>query len=180
MSGSLLGNGFGAADESGYEEIEIDMAALLSILSKLLFFLLTSFGLGFMSVVAANVPTVTEDNTVFLVSKAKVTATISITKEGMSVTASNEMLTEAEQNALKRKFPITKEGYDFKRLHEYMYQLKQKYGESDTVVITPDPEISYEILVNVMDASRERVVIVEGRPIKYPLFPAVVISTLVK
>jgi len=179
MNGSFLSAG-GSSEDSGFEEIEIDLAAFMSIISKLLFFLLTSFGLGFMSLIAANVPTVSEENTVFTVNKAKVTATLAITTDGFSVTAANEMLGENELNALHKKFPLVKGDYDYKGLNEYMHSIKQKFTESDTVVITPDKDISYEILIRALDASREKLVIVEGKPLKYPLFPSAVVSTLVK
>jgi biopolymer transport protein ExbD len=181
MNGSLFSEGSSiTGGTSSMEDTEVNLISLLSIMGNMLFFLLVSFGVGLISLIAANVPTIAEENTIFTVNKDKLIASLSITAEGYTVIGQNEMLSEQELGKLKKKFPKIDSGYDVKGLNEYMYELKKKFSGSDTVVITPDPEILYEHLVEAMDATREKTIIVEGRNLRYPLFPSVVVSTLVK
>lgn len=179
MEGSLFSSEktlFG--DET--EDTELNMIAFLSILSNMLFFLLASFGIAIISLIAANVPTIAEADEVFTVSKDKVTATLTISRKGLSVTAVNEMMDKAEARANERKFPRKRGRYDWDGLNDFLYRIKKKYKSSDTIVITPDPGVPYEILVRAMDATREKVVEVEGKKLRYPLFPGAVISQLMK
>ena len=48
------------------------------------------------------------------------------------------------------------------------------------VVLLPEADIPYEVLVRTMDATREREDTKDGRPVRVPLFPGAVVGTLVK
>ncbi len=181
MDSSIFSTGQSIFGSEEVEDTELNMIAFLSILSNMLFFLLASFGIAVISLIAANVPVVAESDEIFTVDKDKVTVTLSITTRGFSVTAVNEMMTPAEAKALEKKFSINKKKeYDYDGLNEYLFEIKKKYKKSDSIVITPDPRITYDVIVKAMDASREKEIEVEGSKLKYPLFPGAVISTLVR
>jgi biopolymer transport protein ExbD len=54
--------------------------------------------------------------------------------------------------------PCTPESYDLSQLSSLMVAAKQLHPNETRVVVAPDPEISYEVVVLVMAATRERVV----------------------
>jgi biopolymer transport protein ExbD len=180
MNDSIFSSGRSIFGSDDSEDTEINMIALLSILSNMLFFLLASFGIAVISLVAANVPTIAEADEVFMVDKEKVTVTLTITKKGFSITAVNEMMTPKEAKMLEEKIPRTKKSFNYDALNKYLYRIKRRYKKSDTIVITPEPYISYNTIIQAMDASRQIEVEVEGRKLQYPLFPSAVISTLAK
>jgi hypothetical protein len=65
-------------------------------------------------------------------------------------------------------------------LTAHLKGIKQKFPKSDTVILTPEPGLRYEILVKAMDATREYET-KEGVAMRtVALFPTVVVSTLVK
>jgi hypothetical protein len=70
--------------------------------------------------------------------------------------------------------------HDFPALTGHLKGIKQKFPKSDTVILTPEPGLKYEVLVRTMDAAREYEE-KEGVAMKnVALFPTVVVSTLVK
>ena len=53
------------------------------------------------------------------------------------------------------KIPLKDGKYDFETLAKQLKQIKQKYEASEDVIIAPDSQIRYEIIVHVMDTCRE-------------------------
>lgn len=61
-----------------------------------------------------------------------------------------------------------------------MKTIKQQFPKSDTVILTPDSGLRYELLVQTMDTAREYEVKEGVAMHSVALFPTVVVSTLVK
>ncbi|MCC6751583.1 MAG: biopolymer transporter ExbD [Deltaproteobacteria bacterium] len=179
MFGSHHG-GLGGGHLEEERDIHINITPMIDVLISLLFFLLISFGAVIIALINATVPVQSEGSAEPQTGKVKITMGLSITKKEIVASASHDRLSEAELAKLKKTFPATKDGYDYKALNEYLYTVKRQYQESENVIITPDPEIDYDTLVQVMDASREKVTILNRRSYKVPLFPAAVVSTIVK
>jgi biopolymer transport protein ExbD len=177
LGGHSFGGG-GTEDEA--EEVFLNLTPMIDILTCLLFFLLLSFGAVIIALVNASVPVIADGDPSPQVSKMKVTMGLRITDKGMLVTASHDQMPESELARLKRSFPKKKNEHDFKALHEYLWKVKNKFPNSTSIIITPSPGIPYEVIVGAMDASRERTGGTERRPIKIPMFPEAVISTLVE
>lgn len=54
-----------------------------------------------------------------------------------------------------KKIPKTSEGtYDMTSLHEFLVELKQRHKEEKSIVFIPKVDLSYEIIVDIMDAVR--------------------------
>ncbi len=168
-------------DEEEQGSVFLNVTPLIDILTCLLFFLLLSFGAVIIALINATVPALgdatdqTEPDKV-----TKITVTISISEKGFVVSASSDKLSETELKKLQKSFALTATGYDYKGVTDHLTDLKQRFKESDSVVIVPEPDIPYEVLIKTLDASREREEVVGKRSIRHPLFPAAVVSTLVK
>lgn len=53
------------------------------------------------------------------------------------------------------RIPKVGERYDFETLARQLRQVKEKYAESQDVIIAPASEITYDIIVHVMDTCRD-------------------------
>ncbi|OFZ53834.1 MAG: hypothetical protein A2328_03165 [Bdellovibrionales bacterium RIFOXYB2_FULL_36_6] len=62
---------------------------------------------------------------------------------------------------------------DFKQLANELRKLKDKYPDEEDVVLLFDPNVSYDLIINVMDATREISDVIEGKTVKKLLFPLV-------
>ena len=79
---------------------------------------------------------------------------------------------------LLKRIDNTDEGYDLEELSEYLGQVKERFPEKIDATLLLEPEISYEVLVSVMDTVRlrERLDEDEQRVIKSELFPEIAIG----
>jgi biopolymer transport protein ExbD len=171
---------FGSVGDEA-EEIFLNLTPMIDIMTCLLFFLLLSFGAVIIALVNASVPVIADGDPDPTVSKTKVTMGLSITEKGFLVTASHDKMSEEELNKMKRFFPVKGKEHDYQGLGDYLYTVKKQFPNSSSIVITPKPGVvSYEVLIKAMDASRERPVVIRNRPIKLPLFPEAVVSTIVE
>ncbi len=63
--------------------------------------------------------------------------------------------------------------YDYKKLTEKLSELKNSHPQSEEAIILFEPKIQYEVVIKVMDASRETYYMKDGLNVKRALFPAV-------
>lgn len=67
------------------------------------------------------------------------------------------------REALAKKMPPPASCYDYGRLTGEMTKIKNQFPEETKIIIYAQPDVPYEVLVNVMDATRES----EGRALFY-------------
>jgi biopolymer transport protein ExbD len=152
----------------------------MDILSNLLFFLLAAFGATIVMVINGTVPVQSADESGVADTKRVVTVNVAVKKEGFSVSALGTAFTQDELDALGREIPLKGKGHDFTTLGTTLKSIKQQFPKSDTVILTPDAGLRYELLVQTMDTAREYET-KEGLTMRQvALFPTVVVSTLVK
>ena len=79
---------------------------------------------------------------------------------------------------LLKRIESTDDGYDLDELSDYLGQVKQRFPEKIDATLLLEPEISYEVLVSVMDTVRlqERVNENTQQVIKSELFPEIAIG----
>ncbi len=53
------------------------------------------------------------------------------------------------------KLPKTQSGYSWQQLQEQLQRTKNKYPQSEDIIISPDAEIKYQTIITVMDHCRE-------------------------
>ena len=103
--------------------------------------------------------------------KPPLNLTIAVTQKGFTIAGTGAVLggQEAGGDAAGPTIPKTPAGeYDYKALTAKLSEIKDAFPDETKVILSADQDIKYEIIVNVMDASREN----EGRL----LFPDVVLS----
>lgn len=172
-------SGGGSDDEA----TNFDLTALMDVLSNIIFFLMASFGATVVAALPASVPTISEagDNDT-ATEEDKVTATVSIKSSGeLDVTvANNQMLPEELKPYSKKIAAASAGGIDAKALTDHLFMVKEKFRKSKDIILIPADDVNYEMLVQVMDASREKRELLNGQWVFPELFPAVTVSSLVK
>jgi biopolymer transport protein ExbD len=160
--------------------VQLNLTALMDILSNLLFFLLAAFGATIVMVINGTVPVQSADESGVADTKRVVTVNVNLKKEGFSVSALGTAFTQEELDLLGREIPLRGTNHDFVALGTTLKSIKQQFPKSDTVILTPDAGLRYELLVRTMDTAREYET-KEGLTMRQvALFPTVVVSTLVK
>jgi biopolymer transport protein ExbD len=78
---------------------------------------------------------------------------------------------------LLRAFPNTAGGYDVDGLKTFLREeVKTRFPDASAVTILLDPDISYDTVVQVMDAVRVDTTLVDGRMVQEELFPDISIG----
>lgn len=90
--------------------------------------------------------------------------TISITEKGLVVANGNKVIDLIQP---------TPKGHDLQALSSLLQQLKARFPKVDNAIVLSKPDIPYEQLVQVMDATRVTFVTVDGKKTSYSLFPNV-------
>lgn len=157
--------------------VELNLTALMDILSNLLFFLLASFGATIVMSINATVPVQSADKSDVADQKQQVTVNLKLTKDAVEVEAAGTAQSEAELLPYKSTIPHKAGVPDGDALAAHLKKIKEAYPKSDTVLLTPDGGLPYSSMIRVMDAARE-IPVAGGAP--YKLFPTVVVSTVIK
>jgi biopolymer transport protein ExbD len=160
--------------------VTLNLTALMDILSNLLFFLLASFGATIVMAINVNVPVQSADKSDVADTKQTVTLNVQVKKASLEIAASGAAQTNDELLALNKSIPYDAAKPEFDALSEYLVGVKEKYPKSDTIIMTPEAGVNYEIMVRVMDAAREKELKSLGVRRTVRLFPTVVVSTVVK
>jgi hypothetical protein len=174
------GGGSNVFGEQAPASVTLNLTALMDILSNLLFFLLAAFGATIVMGINATVPVQSKDKSSVADTKQTVTAGISVGNSGFEISLQGTAQSEDELNRWHRKLPPQGGNLDYKGLTAYLLSIKQNYPKSDTCIITPELGVTYESLVLAMDAARETDVAISGVSRLLPLFPTVVLSTVIK
>ena len=110
-------------------------------------------------------------------SSRAVTVTLQVNADEVHISAQSTVLDEETLASLSMAIPKTAEGYDLDLVSLALYQIKQMYEESDTVILLAGEGVVYRDIILVLDATRERVLNEDTRDeVRVPLFPVVVLS----
>ncbi|MEL6189262.1 MAG: biopolymer transporter ExbD [Myxococcota bacterium] len=161
------------------EATSFDLTALLDILSNIIFFLMASFGAAVVATIPTKVPTISEGNEDDIAKELdKVTVTMTLDRSGqVEISAANHELLPSDLEPLETVIPGQSGTIDAERIEAHLWSIKEKYRASQDLVLVPEPDVTYEMMIQVMDASREREMVVEGKKVFPSLFPAVVVSS---
>jgi biopolymer transport protein ExbD len=107
--------------------------------------------------------------------KPKLGLTIAITEEGFIIGGQGGLLRGLNQDPLIAR--RTGGEYDYVSLSDKLIDIKSKFPDEWSVIIVPDAEVKFDVIVSTMDASREHNVIdTSGKKARKLLFPNVVIG----
>lgn len=163
------------------KESELNLLPIMNLFVALIPFLLVGTAFYHMSVLNVSVPTNTDalDVTDMLKDKKKqnikVVMTVQISKAGFKVFGMCEDLSQKELVALNSTINRRKNKYRYDSLSSFLSNVKRQYRKSDTVVIVPDKNVQYSILIKTIDAARKRKI---GQKDRF-LFTNVVVSSRV-
>ena len=77
---------------------------------------------------------------------------------------------------IRYDFPIQGDRYDLEKLQQSLRDLKQAYPRHEEIVFLVDDKVSYDVIVQAMDASRQEFFVENGEQRSRPLFPEVALS----
>jgi len=149
---------------------DLDLVPIMNLVTILIPFLLLAAQFVTFAVIDTTLPSAgappAEDAT-------ELQLTVSITSEGFVVTGRDDRL-----GATGTALPCvpagcaTPESYDTEGLASLAREMKSLRPDEDQVVVVPESQIPYEVLVRAMDAARED----RSAGAPRPLFPTVVIA----
>jgi biopolymer transport protein ExbD len=176
-SGGSKSNVFG---EEAAPPVTLNLTALMDILSNLLFFLLACFGTTIVMGINATVPVQSSDKSSVADTRQTVTAGVSISRAGFDVSIVGEAQSQEELDRWRKKIPLRDGNPDVDALTAHLLAIKQNYPKSDTMILTPEAGVNYDVMVRAMDAARETQIQLSGTQRLVALFPTVVVSTVIK
>ncbi len=185
------------------EDIELNLLPFMNLMTLLIPFLLASVQFVTLAVIDSSLPAIgaPQTTTEKKDDKPPLNLTVGITSEGFTVAGSAAVLGGGEGGpaavADKSNTPtvgLTSDDaycrksqcggapdcqhdtpcHDFKALKELVVQVKDEYPDEENVIIAPNAEIPYHVLVGVMDATRDHKP--EGATERELLFPNVVVA----
>ena len=166
--------------EEAAGSVDLNLTALMDILSNLLFFLLASFGATIVMAINGSVPVQSADKSDVADTKQTVTVNIKLTKAGFEIAPMGMSQTEEELGPLRKTIAADGDKMNYDALAAHLQLIKSKWPRSDTIILTPEAGVPYDVMIRTMDASRESEVKVDGKAKMVKLFPTVVVSTVLK
>jgi len=169
---SALGGGlFGK--ESAVYDVYLNLTPLMDVMSNLLFFLLAAFGASVIAVLQTTVPVRTEEESSIDTAMDKVTVTLQVNAAGFTVNCESGTIPDDQLVQYGAQIPKRAGNYDNPALNAQLKRIKDRFPASKTVVMVPDDDIRYQVLVDIMDAARDWT---GPDKTKRSLFPEVVMS----
>ena len=157
---------------------ELNVLPVMNLMVTLIPFLLLGAAFYKVSVIPTTLPTHDQsaDETAPPPSDAIITLNLVIESDGIRLSATSATVAPEPLDALATTLPIAG-GVDTERLTAAVARFKTAYPKSDTVLVLPAPQIPYQMLVNILDATRERASKgPNGERLTQSLFPVTVFS----
>jgi biopolymer transport protein ExbD len=128
---------------------ELNITPLIDMVTCLMFFLMMFASIMPVVVIDAPLPKIAETADEIKQakdSKNKLEVVIQITSGGFTVKS---------DYGPDRTFPLAEGKYPYVDLHKYLVQLKAKKPDSREITLLPADDVAYEVMIGVMDSSRE-------------------------
>jgi biopolymer transport protein ExbD len=95
----------------------------------------------------------------------------------LEIVVRQNQISVGDRNAgLLARLPMVEGSYDYDGLNDYLIRVKSRFPDKLDAVLLLEPDVPYDVLVQVMDAVRVYMVELEGEPIKAELFPQIAIG----
>ncbi|MEM9068915.1 MAG: biopolymer transporter ExbD [Myxococcota bacterium] len=163
------------------DAIELDLIPVMNLLVILIPFLLMGASFFHIGVIPASLPShVSADPPPE--PPAEITLNLVVKEGSLEFTASSTELDEATLTGLAATFPFTGNSTNTAPIVAYLKGLKERFPTSDTMIVLPIPELSFDNLVTILDATREfdtGRTDNAGEPIMSNLFNVVIFSQFV-
>jgi biopolymer transport protein ExbD len=147
------------------ETVDLNITAFMNLMVILVPFLLITAVFSQVTILELNLPSSSDQLT-------DVPETLQL-----EVIVRSDRIEVGERNAgLLTGLPRTESGHDLSGLGEYLKRIKAKYPDKLDATILLEPEVSYDLLVQVMDTVRVFEAEAAGMPIQAELFPEISIG----
>jgi biopolymer transport protein ExbD len=147
-----------------HEHTEINLVSMIDMMTILVFFLLVHGGFIRLAVLQLNLPSASTES-----QPQPPAFELEITVREAAIEIGDR------STGLLNRVEKTDAGYDFAQLTAYLQRLKQQFPEKEEATVLVEPQISYEVVVAVMDRVRvaEEQDVVLNRVNRVELFPQV-------
>lgn len=142
------------------EEAELSITAFMNLMVILVPFLLITAVFSKISILELDLP-----------SKSEVVQNKPKTLQLEIVVRENSVRIQDRNKGVLKSIKNTEDGYELASINEYLQGLKTKYQDISHATILLEPNITYDVLVQIMDAVRVAEVEKEGEKIFADLFP---------
>lgn len=152
---------------------ELNIVPYLDIVTNLVMFMLLSMtGLVSLGVVNVSAPKVGGAAAAAGADQPKLLLTVGISKQGFYVGGAEPGAPPPENvHAAPPTIPLRAGGYDYAALTAEMTKVKDRFPNETNLILTAEPDVPYEVLIQTMDACREvKVQKPDGTPDRRPLF----------
>src|SRR5512138_1489749 len=157
---------------------ELNIVPYLDVVVNLVMFMLLSMtGLIALGVLNVSAPKIGGDaaGAGAADNQPKLLLTVAIAKQGFYVAGAGGVLGQDAATPSSTRpptIPLRTDGkYDFAALSEQMKKIKDQFPNETAVILSADPEIVYDVLIQTMDACREATVTrPDGTSERRPLF----------
>ena len=154
---------------------EVDLAALVDIFSNMLFFLIATVSFLQLKTLNAAVPTLSAS----AVSTGKsIDITVEIRADGYHLNATGEPADKSVKFTPVNKTIGRKDGrLDSRELTRDLWEIKKLAPDVKNIIISPEPAIVFDEIIQTMDATREMPSILDPKK-KVPLFTRPIVTPL--
>jgi biopolymer transport protein ExbD len=161
---------------------ELNIVPYLDVVVNLVMFVLLSMtGLITLGALNVSAPRIGGDAAPAAESPPRLLLTVAIGREGFTVAGAGGVLgaDAAPPDAARPTIPLRDGKHDYATLSEQMKKIKDQFPSETAVILSADPEIVYDVLIQTMDACREvHVRTVDGKIERKPLFFDVSLSVV--
>jgi biopolymer transport protein ExbD len=150
-----------------HREAEINLLSMIDMLTILVFFLLVHGGFVRLAILELNLPT------------AQSQASAETPEFQLEVTVRETGIEVGDRaTGLLNRIDKTDDDYHLDQLTAYLAQVKRQFPEKTDATLLLEPDISYDLLVAVMDRVREteRIAEGDGQLVRSELFPEISIG----
>jgi biopolymer transport protein ExbD len=173
---TALGHGLFGADSQATVDVYLNLTPLMDVMSNILFFLLAAFGASAVAVLSVTVPVESPLPAAAGAAQDKVIVTLRADAGGLSLGCQDESRLPEDLAVCSRRIPkLRDKTYDLEALNGALATIKNKFSGSDTVMLVPDDDLSFDTIVALLDAAR---VWRKAERSRMPLYPNVILSHL--
>lgn len=144
---------------------ELDVTTFMNLMVVLVPFLLITAVFSRITIQQLHLP----DGSGGATNKPVVTVEVIVREKGLEI---------GNGKGVVAKIPKVDGAYDYKRLSELLYKIKQNYPKKTDANVLLEPNIEYDYMIQTMDAVRSMDMVPPGQtePVKAELFPDVAIG----
>lgn len=167
---------FGKDSQTNYD-VYLNLTPLMDVMSNILFFLLAAFGASAVAIFSVTVPIDARGEASDGKAEDKVTVTMRVDATSVHISCQDAMKSADELKICDASFKKDNNDYNHAALNQAFVKIKKIYTSASTLVVVPDDNLTYDVIVKLLDDARDTKMPGGQR---LPLFTNVIMSSLVQ